>query len=554
VSIQVNSKPIPAAWWRFVFFLASAVCILASLPAAALAVPPPNDDFVNAQVLNGSPAYASGTNIDANKEPGEPNHAGNAGGASVWYTWTAPASGKMTADLCYSSNFDTLLAVYTGSSVSALTPVAQNDDSCGLSGNQSLVGFNVTSGTNYWIAVDGVPGSAAGGTGLFTLALRPPPPNDDFANAETLTGSFAFLSSINSGATKESGEPDHAGNAGGASIWYRWTAPATGSVTIDVCDSTFDTLLAVYTGSIVSALTPVAQNDDSCGLSGNQSLVGFNVTSGTNYWIAVDGYASEMGQINLSLEFVEAPPPCPPPEVPPGATYRGSNSRGGIVCFTVTANWSAVTSFLITDLRGDGGSCTIPWARPPFNPPLAINNRSFSGSLPRRGGGTDVSGSFDTGKGATGRFRFHVASSVSSCDTGVVSWNASTTATPPWALPVKADTTAPALRLRARSSQRAVRQKGIVVEVRCPTEACTATAQGTVSVPGAARTYRLKSATKQIRRGGKAKLKLKFSKKTLKVVKRALSKRKKIKARVTVTVKDAAGNRTTKKRSIRLKR
>jgi ribosome-associated protein YbcJ (S4-like RNA binding protein) len=110
------------------------------------------------------------------------------------------------------------------------------------------------------------------------------------------------------------------------------------------------------------------------------------------------------------------------------------------------------------------------------------------------------------------------------------------------------------LRLRASSSQRAVKQKGIVVEIGCPAEACTATVRGTVSVPGAARNYRLRSLTKQIRTGGKAKLKLKFSKRVLKATARALRRHRKVRARVTVTVKDAAGNATTQRRSIRLKR
>src|SRR2546425_3684733 len=43
--------------------------------------------------------------------------------------------------------------------------------------------------------------------------------------------------------TKESGEPNHAGNAGGSSIWYRWTAPTADPVTIDTVGSAFNTLL-----------------------------------------------------------------------------------------------------------------------------------------------------------------------------------------------------------------------------------------------------------------------------------------------------------------------
>ena len=59
---------------------------------------PPNDNFANALVLAGNSGSLTGTNRDATKEPGEPNHAGGPGGASIWYRWTAPNSGQVTFD------------------------------------------------------------------------------------------------------------------------------------------------------------------------------------------------------------------------------------------------------------------------------------------------------------------------------------------------------------------------------------------------------------------------------------------------------------------------
>ena len=77
--------------------------------------------------------------------------------------------------------------------------------------------------------------------------------NDDFANRITITGSSATVIGTNVGATKQAGEPNHAGNTGGKSVWYTWTAPTTGTATIDTLGSSFDTLLAIYTGSSVDA-------------------------------------------------------------------------------------------------------------------------------------------------------------------------------------------------------------------------------------------------------------------------------------------------------------
>ena len=130
------------------------------------------------------------------------------------------------------------------------------------------------------------------------------PPNDAFANATVLPSASGTLSGTNVGATKETGEPNHGDNAGGASIWYRFTAPASGVATVDTVGSSLDTLLGVYTGSAVNGLTLVAGNDD----SGNAltSAVQFTATAGTTYRIAVDGFANltaATGSVNLNWSF-----------------------------------------------------------------------------------------------------------------------------------------------------------------------------------------------------------------------------------------------------------
>src|SRR5690349_14047405 len=80
-------------------------------------------------------------------------------------------------------------------------------------------------------------------------------PNDNFANAWALSGIVATTNGNTAQATKESGEPNHAGNQGGRSVWFRWVAPTNGLTQIDTGGSAFNTLLAVYTGNAVSTLT-----------------------------------------------------------------------------------------------------------------------------------------------------------------------------------------------------------------------------------------------------------------------------------------------------------
>jgi hypothetical protein len=124
------------------------------------------------------------------------------------------------------------------------------------------------------------------------------PRNDTFANRALLYASQGEIAGTSSGATREPGEPAHAGNAGGRSVWWRWVAPITGRMRVDTAGSAFDTLLAVYTGGSVGALTPVAANDDDGSPGGTSSLV-FDAQAGTEYQIAVDGAAGASGSLTL---------------------------------------------------------------------------------------------------------------------------------------------------------------------------------------------------------------------------------------------------------------
>ncbi len=123
---------------------------------------PENNHFADRITITGSQGYTTGTNVNASKETGEPKHDGKNGGRSVWWEWVAPASGSVEIDT-FESNFDTILAVYTGSAVNDLTSVASNDDYGGTS--QSRVYFEAQEGTAYNIAVDGW-GSSSGSIAL----------------------------------------------------------------------------------------------------------------------------------------------------------------------------------------------------------------------------------------------------------------------------------------------------------------------------------------------------------------------------------------------------
>jgi uncharacterized repeat protein (TIGR02543 family) len=120
---------------------------LATLPV------PDNDNFADATMISGASGSVVGTNLNASFEEGEPLSLDPdfESTATVWWRWTAPTNGTITFST-QGSDFDTVLGVYTGSTVDELEELARNDDSFGRT---SAVTFDAVMGTTYYIAVGG---------------------------------------------------------------------------------------------------------------------------------------------------------------------------------------------------------------------------------------------------------------------------------------------------------------------------------------------------------------------------------------------------------------
>jgi hypothetical protein len=202
------------------------VALALVLPASALAAPPANDDFANRQVLSGTlPIEVTGSNAEATKEEGEFIPSGPApAGHSVWFEWEAEADGWVSIGAC-DNEFPTILAVFTGTALNALTPAANGNGSegpdCPYSGRQLT--FKAVSGTKYVIAVDGNvfhlpegPAPVTEGSIKLKIAPTPVPANDAFADATPVQGEiieelggrrfyFAAVKGFNWTATTERG-------------------------------------------------------------------------------------------------------------------------------------------------------------------------------------------------------------------------------------------------------------------------------------------------------------------------------------------------------------
>jgi Tol biopolymer transport system component len=143
-----------------------------------------NDNFANAEIVVGNSGSVSVYNNYGTLESGEPNHAGHATGCSIWYQWQATANGNVTFDTA-GSHMDTVLGVYTGSSVSTLTHVASDDDTgYDLHGTTT---FSATLNTVYYIAVDAYDWSGCPGAMHLNWHLGGPTPTPTPAASNRIT-------------------------------------------------------------------------------------------------------------------------------------------------------------------------------------------------------------------------------------------------------------------------------------------------------------------------------------------------------------------------------
>ncbi|MFT4550862.1 MAG: hypothetical protein ACI8XO_000351 [Verrucomicrobiales bacterium] len=156
------------------------------------------------------------------------------------------------------------------------------------------------------------------------IAPEPTPPdNDDFSAAinivgdlpQTVTGrTHDAAVTLGFGATKEAGEPAHPSGPNVGSIWYTYIPVADGSVQVTAGASTFNSLIAVYTGSSVSGLTEVASAADGITFY-DRATVFFDVDAGITYYIAVSGedgggapvLGAEFGTVTVTVSELPEP-------------------------------------------------------------------------------------------------------------------------------------------------------------------------------------------------------------------------------------------------------
>ncbi len=164
------------------------------------------------------------------------------------------------------------------------------------------------------------------------------PSNDTFADALPLSNSNDLTIGDNTGATLEEQEPLFTGGITGT-MWYRWRPSLSGDATLSTFGSSFDTTLAVYTGSSLANLERIVSNDD---FSEQQftSKVEFSASKEESYWIQVGGVQGKTGEFTIHHPEPTKPPP-PAPKIDPPVILTEptdlSKIEGGSMSISVSA-------------------------------------------------------------------------------------------------------------------------------------------------------------------------------------------------------------------------
>ncbi|MCH7849966.1 MAG: hypothetical protein IIB53_16590 [Planctomycetes bacterium] len=213
----------------------------------------------------------------------------------VWFDYTADFTGAVRISTCDTADYNVKMAVYDGCACPVteadLIECNDNGPNC-IDGTGSEIILAVQQGACYKIRVGGY--IAASGVGTLIIEPTGPPTNDDCANATVLNvnDSLTFSTVL---ATTD-GLPSAACNFNGLTdigndVWYRFTVPEDSSYIVSLCDSSFDTKVAIYEDCGVCPPTndPIACNDDFCDV---QSQVVFDGTANQCFLIRIGNPAA----------------------------------------------------------------------------------------------------------------------------------------------------------------------------------------------------------------------------------------------------------------------
>lgn len=253
----------------------------------------PNDECAGASSINLDQNFNGSTSCNYTASAGSPSACGMSIENDSWMKFTA-ASANVSVQYnvvnCLNNN-GVQLSVFSGAcgGLSLITGSCVNP-ALG-SGTWNFSGL--TSGSSYYIRIDGYAGDKCNYTFNPVAGVAVVPPNDLIANAKTLSCNGRDTASIIFATSTDAPAGCTGGGTPGKGVWYKLTGNGgTVTLTTDDAYTNFDTQLNVYSGA-PGTLTCVTADDDAG--SGTTSTVTFSTTNGTNYYIYADGNGAAEG-------------------------------------------------------------------------------------------------------------------------------------------------------------------------------------------------------------------------------------------------------------------
>jgi len=272
----------------------------------------------------------------------------------VWYNFTPACTGLVRFDTC-GSFFNTIVSVHSACVGTTANQLACNDEHASGAGgcggaDESAVNVNLVGGVTYRVRVAGATSTDFGDFTLLATYLAPS--NNSCASAASVgEGTFSFG---NCGATTDG--PTACLLFGydqvGSDIWYRYRAACTGTATVSLCGSLYNTKLAVYNSwaCLPGAGTQIACSDNFAGCV-PQSQVSFPTVVGNQYLIRIGGNAAAQGRGTLTIS-------CP---ICGSSDFDGDGDTGtdlDIEAFFACLGGDCCVNCGSTDFDGDGDAGT----------------------------------------------------------------------------------------------------------------------------------------------------------------------------------------------------
>lgn len=295
-------------------------CPLAALPApiggpcGGLVSPPTgrpiNDDFACATNVTMVPYYSLEGIRGASLEKKETTGCAW-GDVTMWFTWTARASGVGSITTTMTNNGYTGITVYTGPALGKLKNVACRE------GWPGAVTFPCTAGTTYRIQVTVFSWTQTDTLGVNINGCNTPelppvpvtlpvnidclvasgrPTNDNFECATNVTAVPYSASESAAGASMQPKEKLLCGGWQDGTVWFRWTPQYTGTATVTSSGS-WTPQVAIGTGPSVDKLKLVK-----CQVAWTQTPVTFACKVGTTYFIQVNVSSGQPDPLGVTID------------------------------------------------------------------------------------------------------------------------------------------------------------------------------------------------------------------------------------------------------------